>query len=134
MASARAQEVAELLWEMKRNGKLAKYTIVARKAGFAPGAGGRTIMSVIANVRRDFPHLQWWRIVPDDGSMEKDKEGEQSKLLEENGYELVAKEKKVVVKDFEEQCMTWPEPEGETEGDGETPAAPPAFTPPTKRK
>jgi len=130
MASARAQEVAELLWEMKRANKLGKYTIVARKAGFAPGAGGRTIRSVIVNVRKDFPHLQWWRVIPDDGSMEKDESGEQTKMLEENGFELSTKDKKVVVKDFEEHCMTWPEPEPEADAG---PVAPAAFTPPSKR-
>lgn len=132
MASARAQEVAELLWEMKRAGKLGKFTTVARKAGFAPGAGGRTITSVIANVRKDFPHLQWWRILPDDGSLEKDKDGEQAKILEENGFEIITKDKKPVVKEFEENCMTWPEPEAPDQE--AVPEQHPAFTPPSKRK
>ncbi len=131
MASARAQEVAELLFEMKRANKLGKFTIVARRAGFAPGAGGRTIMSVIANVRKDYPHLHWWRVLPDDGSLEKDAEGEQAKILQENGFELVTNEKKVVVKGFEEHCIVWADPEPESE---ETPATPPAFTPPNKRQ
>lgn len=130
MASARAQELAELLWEMKRANKLGKFTIVARRAGFAPGAGGRTIMSVLANVRKDYPNLQWWRVLPDDGSLEKDTEGVQSKILQENGYELVTTDNKVVVKDFESHCIVWQDPEPETE---ETPSAPPAFTPPNKR-
>ena len=58
--------------------------------------------------------------------------GTQAKILEENGYEIVTKDKKPVVKKFEENCMTWPEPESP-----EASAAPeqhPAFTPPSKRK
>jgi hypothetical protein len=62
MASVRAAEVAELLWEIKRADKVGTFTGVARKAGFSPGAAGRTIQTVLKTVRRDWPHLQWWRI------------------------------------------------------------------------
>ena len=79
MASARAQEVAELLWEMKRAGKLGTYTTVARRAGFSPGTNGRTMLTTMKTVRRDWPHLQWWRAVPDDGTVETG--GEHAELL-----------------------------------------------------
>lgn len=45
MASTRADQVAELLFELKRAGKLATYTVIARKAGFSPGTNGRTMES-----------------------------------------------------------------------------------------
>ncbi|MHC4875643.1 MAG: hypothetical protein ACYTGL_04035 [Planctomycetota bacterium] len=111
MASARAQEVAELLWEMKRAGKIGSYTAVARRAGFSPGSGGRTILSVLKTVRRDWPHLQWWRVFPDDGLIEKD--GEQAQLAAENGFEVAdEKDDKVKVVDFDQHLMVWEE-EGE---------------------
>ena len=84
MASVRAQEVAELLWELKRAGKLGTYTAVARRAGFSPGSNGRTILTVMKTVRRDWSHLQWWRAVPDDGAVEKG--GEHAELLAENEF------------------------------------------------
>lgn len=114
MASARAQEVAELLWEMKRAGKIGSFTAVARRAGFSPGAGGRTIQTVLKTVRRDWPHLQWWRVFPDDGLIEKD--SEQAELAAENGFELVEeKGDKVKVVDFNEHLMVWEEEGGEEE-------------------
>jgi alkylated DNA nucleotide flippase Atl1 len=86
MASSRADEVAELLWELKRAGKLATYTHIARRAGFSAGANGRAMDSCLRVVRRDWPHLQWYRAIRDDGVMEKD--GEQMKKLVEAGYEV----------------------------------------------
>lgn len=107
MASARAQEVAELLWELKRAGKVGTFTRVARKAGFSPGANGRTIQTVLKTVRRDWPHLQWWRAFPDDGLIEKD--GEQAQLAAENGFEIVDSDdaEKVTIAEFEENVLVW---------------------------
>ncbi len=114
MASARAQEVAELLWEIKRAGKIGSFTTVARRAGFSPGSGGRTILSVLKTVRRDWPHLQWWRVFPDDGLIEKD--GEQAQLAAENGFEVAEeKDDKVKVVDFEQHLMVWEEESEEEE-------------------
>ena len=110
MASARAQEVANLLWEMKKAGKIGTHTAVARKAGFAPGASGRTIMNTLVTVRRDWSHLQWWRVVPDDGVIDAD--GEQALALAAGGFELKkAKDKKTAVMHMEECCMVWVAPE-----------------------
>lgn len=67
MASVRAENVAEVLWELKRIDRMATFTDVATRAGFKPGAGGRTMLTCLATVQRDWPHLQWWRVIPDDG-------------------------------------------------------------------
>src|SRR5260370_39742545 len=79
MASSRADEVAEILWELKRAGKIATYTHIARRAGFSAGNGGRAMDSCLKVVRRDWPHLQWWRAVQDGGVLENGSEQE-SKL------------------------------------------------------
>ena len=112
MPSARAQEVAEILWELKRAGKVSTFTKVARRAGFSPGAGGRTMQTTMKAVRRDWPHLQWWRAFPDDGLVEEG--GEQAQLAEENGFELsAAKDSKVSLSEFDAHQMEWPDPDEE---------------------
>ena len=65
MASVRAENVAEVVWELKRVDKYATYTEVATRAGFKPGVAGKTLQTVLANVQRDWPHLQWWRTIPE---------------------------------------------------------------------
>ena len=110
MASARAQEVANLLWELKKAGKIGTYTAVARRAGFAPGASGRTILNTLVTVRRDWSHLQWWRVVPDDGVIEAD--SEQAVALAAGGFELKkAKDKKTSIAHMEASCLVWLVPE-----------------------
>jgi alkylated DNA nucleotide flippase Atl1 len=119
MASSRADEVAELLWELKRAGKLATYTHIARRAGFSAGANGRAMDSCLRVVRRDWPHLQWYRAIRDDGVLEKD--GEQMKKLVEAGYEVQAHDNGkggCVVCALETHLVNWtvssvPEPEPE---------------------
>lgn len=111
MASVRAQEVAELLWEIKRADKVGTFTGVARKAGFSPGAGGRTIQTVLKTVRRDWPHLQWWRVFPDDGLIEKDTE--QSQLAEEAGFTFVASGDQIIIDGFQEHVFVWEDEEDE---------------------
>src|SRR5688500_6881121 len=86
MASTRADEVAEVLFELKRAGKVATYTQIARRAGFSAGSNGRAMDSCLRVVRRDWPHLQWFRAVRHDGVVEKD--GEQMKKLQEAGYDV----------------------------------------------
>lgn len=121
MASSRAQEVAEVLWELKRAGKVATYTAIARRAGFSPGVNGRTVQTCLKTVRRDWPHLQWWRAVKDDGLLEKN--SEHSKLLAECGFELVEADKAkdaVMIASFSEQLMHWDDeslPASKTAGD-----------------
>jgi alkylated DNA nucleotide flippase Atl1 len=67
MASSRAQEVAEILFELKRADKIATFSSIAGKAGFSAGANGRTVVTCLKTVRRDWSHLQWWRAIKDDG-------------------------------------------------------------------
>jgi alkylated DNA nucleotide flippase Atl1 len=116
MASVRAQEVAEILWELKRAAKVAKYSIIAERAGFSAGSKGRAMVTTLRAVRRDWPHLEWWRALKDDGILIK--ESEQVQLLREAGYELEDadghEEAVVIVKSLEEHLMEWGRPEGET--------------------
>jgi len=111
MASVRAAEVAELLWEIKRADKVGSFTGVARKAGFSPGVSGRTIQTVLKTVRRDWPHLQWWRVFPDDGLIEKDTE--QSKLAEEAGFTFVESGDQIILESFQDHVFVWPTEEEE---------------------
>ena len=110
MASSRADEVAEILWELKRAGKIATYTHIARRAGFSAGNGGRAMDSCLKVVRRDWPHLQWWRAVKDDGTLENG--SEQESKLREAGYELESGGqggKQISVVAIEQHLMTWQE-------------------------
>ena len=62
---------------------------------------------------RLWPHLEWWRAVPDDGKVERS--SDHASLLIEGGYDITddeADEEKSVVTDFEEQIMNWDEEEG----------------------
>ena len=112
--STRAQAVAEILWELKKAEKLATFTSIADRAGFSPGSGGRTIITCLRLVRRDWPHLQWWRAVANNGQLEK----EQESFLIEAGFETETVDgDTVVVKSLEEQLMTWEEPEEEKDAE-----------------
>ncbi|MGE5192946.1 MAG: hypothetical protein ACM3U2_10620 [Deltaproteobacteria bacterium] len=109
MASSRADEVAEILWELKRAGKIATYTHIARRAGFSAGTGGRAMDSCLKVVRRDWPHLQWWRAVKDDGTLENG--SEQESKLREAGYALEASHggKHITLVAIEQHLMVWEE-------------------------
>jgi alkylated DNA nucleotide flippase Atl1 len=115
LASTRAQAVAEILWELKRAEKLATLTAIAERAGFSPGSGGRTTSTCLKTVRRDWPHLQWWRAVADDGILGT----EQESHLVEAGFETEpADGDRVVLKSLTEHLMAWPEPDdAENESD-----------------
>ena len=110
MASSRADEVAEILWELKRAGKIATYTHIARRAGFSAGNGGRAMDSCLKVVRRDWPHLQWWRAVKDDGSLENG--SEQESKLREAGYPLESGQggKNSTLIGIEQHLMVWQDP------------------------
>ncbi len=69
MSSSRAQAVADVLYELKQAEKLGTLTGIARRAGFNPGVNGKTALNVLESVRREWPHLQWWRVVRDDGTL-----------------------------------------------------------------
>ena len=86
MASTRAAEVAELLWELKRADKVAMFSVIARRAGFSAGSTGRAMNTCLKTVRRDWPHLQWWRAISDDATVEEG--GEQAEKLAELGIEI----------------------------------------------
>jgi alkylated DNA nucleotide flippase Atl1 len=111
MASSRADEVAEILWELKRADKISTYSMIARRAGFSAGSNGRAILSCLKTVRRDWPHLQWWRAVQDDGCLEAG--SEQESLLREAGYALeeAAKAGALMVKELEAHLLKWEAPE-----------------------
>lgn len=114
MTSARAAEVAEILWELKRAGKVATYTTIARRAGFNPGSKGQTIETCLNTVRRDWPHLQWWRAVNDDIAVAED--SEQGQFLIQAGYELsvaAGRKGRLTLKSAEEHLMTWSDTDGQ---------------------
>ena len=116
MSSVRAAEVAEILWELKRAGKIATYTLIAQRAGFSAGSNGRAMKTCLKNVRRDWPHLQWWRAIADDYQFEKG--SEQETFLVEAGFELetaTESDDAVTIKAIDEHIMSWDEAEAEAE-------------------
>ncbi len=68
--SARAALVAEVLWELKRTDKVATYSNIAEQAGFSAGSTGRSMLTCLNTIRKEWDHLQWWRAIPDDGSVD----------------------------------------------------------------
>ena len=114
MASTRAADVAEVLWEIKRAGKVATLTAIARRAGFSPGAEGKAVRKTLAAVRADWPHLEWFRAIEDDGTVEAN--SEQVDRLKEQGIEFEDEENGYVALAIEEEMMmVW----GEESADGE---------------
>ena len=105
--STRAQAIAHVLWELKKAEKLATLTSIAARAGFPPGLNGRTVSTTLKIVRRNWPHLQWWRAVADNGQLDE----EQRSFLTEAGFGSETVEGgDVVIKSFAHQLMTWEEP------------------------
>jgi alkylated DNA nucleotide flippase Atl1 len=94
MSSSRAQAFADVLYELKQAEKLGTLTGVARRAGFNPGVNGKTALNVLENVRREWPHLQWWRVVRDDGTL---CFAEQAAVLVEQGITIADDKKSVLV-------------------------------------
>jgi hypothetical protein len=81
---------------------------LAKQAGFSAGMNGRTMVTTIRTIRRDWPHLEWWRAVGDDGLLEKDSEHEEK--LRQSGYELEeAKGKRgnLMIKSLDKHLMSW---------------------------
>ena len=108
MASTRAEEVAELLWELKRASKLAKYSVIAKRAGFSAGANGKAFETAMKTVRRDWPHLQWWRAVND--TLLVDKDSDQAKKLAEASVDLKnGKDNTVTIAAPDDLLMVWPD-------------------------
>ena len=113
-SSTRAQAVAEILWELKQADKVATLTSIANRAGFSPGSGGRTVSTCLKTVRRDWPHLQWWRAVADNGQVE---EEQQSHLVEAGFKTETIDDDTIAVESFAEQLMNWVEPEDSQDDD-----------------
>src|SRR3954464_7225353 len=108
VTSTRAQAIADILWQLKKADKLATLTSIAQRAGFSPGTGGRTVSTSLKVVRRDWPHLQWWRAVADNGQPD----SEQMSLLAKAGFDVeTLAGGNVVIKSFATQLMTWESPE-----------------------
>jgi len=110
MASMRAEAVAEILWELKKIEKLATYREVAQRAGFSAGAKGRTILTCLETVKRDWPHLQWWRVVPDDYCFPA--KAANIELLRTNGYPVEAhpdQSDTFIIAEVSECVFTWDE-------------------------
>jgi len=107
VTSARAQAIAQILWELKKAEKLATLTSIATRAGFSPGVNGRTVSTSLKTVRRDWPHLQWWRAVADNGRIDE----EQESCLAEAGFgSETVDDGGVAIKSFAAQLMIWEEP------------------------
>jgi alkylated DNA nucleotide flippase Atl1 len=107
VTSARAQSIAQILWELKKAEKLATLTSIANRAGFSPGVNGRTVSTSLKTVRRDWPHLQWWRAVADNGRIDE----EQKFCLAEAGFGSEAVDDGgVAIKSFATHLMIWEEP------------------------
>ncbi|MCG8583790.1 MAG: hypothetical protein MI757_03665 [Pirellulales bacterium] len=105
-SSARAQAVANILYELKKADKLATHSLIAERAGFSAGAKGRSVITCLKTVKRDWPHLQWWRAVADNGQLEKG--SEQESHLVESGFETEdAEDELVVIKSLDLQLMSW---------------------------
>lgn len=109
--SARASALAEVLWELKRSDKVATLTAVAHRAGFNAGPNCRTILNCLETVRRDWPHLHWWRAINDDGTVSH--ASEQSRLLQEWGVAVDSNVEngKVALLIDESKIMVWTDAE-----------------------
>ena len=107
VASTRAQAIAQILWELKKAEKLASLTSIATHAGFSPGANGKTVNTSLKTVRREWPQLQWWRAVADNGRVDE----EQKSYLAEAGFESEPVEDGgFAIKSFATQLMVWEDP------------------------
>ena len=105
MASTRAPAVAEVLWELKRADKIATYSAVANRAGFSAGANGRAMLTCLKTIRRDWPHLQWWRAIRDDFTVVAGEHGDE--LAEWGAVIEPAEDDRVSVQVDDERMMSW---------------------------
>lgn len=108
MASTRAPAVAEVLWELKRADKVATYSVIANRAGFSAGAKGRAMITCMKTIRRDWPHLQWWRAIRDDHTVTV---GEHAEELQDWGAVITPEEEdRVSVLVADDKLMVWETP------------------------
>ncbi len=114
MSSTRAQDVAEVLWELKRADKVAKFSAIAQRAGFSAGTNGRAMHTCIKTIRRDWPHLEWWRAITDDTTVEKD--SEQVERLAELGVAVdnqASSEEQIKLEVQDDLLMNWAQGDSE---------------------
>ena len=72
----------------------------------SPGPAGRTVGNCLKTVRRDWPLLEWWRAVADNGRLDE----EQRSCLAKSGYETEMEvDGSVVLKSFSAQLLNWDE-------------------------
>ncbi len=105
MTVNRAAEVAEVLWELKKEDKIATYGVIASRAGFSAGSKGRSVLTALKGVRRDWPHLQWFRAVSEEGAVEKNSEHET--LLRDIGFDFEEQDELMVLIGHEERMKIW---------------------------
>ncbi len=86
MSSLRAELVAEILYGLKKENQYATLTSIARRAGFSPGAQCRTILACMNTIQKDWPHLEAFRAIHDDGITPK--ASSQAEALQKQGIEL----------------------------------------------
>ena len=86
MSSLRAELVAEILYGLKKENQYATLTSIARRAGFSPGVQCRTILACMNTIQKDWPHLESFRAIHDDGITPKS--SAQAEALQKQGIEL----------------------------------------------
>ena len=86
MSSLRAELVAEILYGLKKENQYATLTSIARRAGFSPGAQCRTILACMNTIQKEWPHLESFRAIHDDGITAKS--SAQAEALQKQGIEL----------------------------------------------
>lgn len=110
MASRRAEFLAEVLYHLKQADRLATFDQVAQFGGFRPGPDGRSVQIALDSVRRDWPHLDWWRVVPVDPRWSAN--DEQATKLQEAGFELKparGRKNSLTLAETESVFVTWTE-------------------------
>ena len=74
----------------------------------------------LKTVRRDWPHLQWWRAIQDNGQMEKD--SEHAEKLKESGYDMEdasGKNDDLTISYLDEHLMLWEEGSADSDAESE---------------
>ena len=121
MSSLRAENVAEILYQLKKENRYATLTAIARRAGFSPGAQCRTILACMNTIQKDWPHLEAFRAIHDDGITPK--LSAQAESLQKQGIELRDEGENWTIILDERMLMVW-----ETSIDGKAIPAKPAAT------
>lgn len=105
MSSSRAEIVAEILYGLKKEDQYATLSSIARRAGFSPGANCRTIAACMTTIQKDWPHLEFWRGIHDDGIVAKNTP--QAEALQGQGIELRDDGENWTIILAEEKIVVW---------------------------